>query len=249
MKLLFLDIETAPHQGFVWGLFKQNVYMDQIAEAGYTLCWAAKWKGSKEVIFNGLNRSSNKEMLEHAHSLMDEADVICHYNGRRFDVPILNQEFLLHGMDPPSSYQQIDLLSTVRKNFRFPTNKLDYVAQYLGLGNKTKHKGMEMWRGCMEGEEKHWKVMERYNKQDVKLLEKVYYELLPWTQHPNVSLYHDGTEVECPSCGSKHLQSRGHYTTKTQRYKRFQCQNCHSWSRQRTSDLTPAKRQSIIAPL
>ncbi len=35
-----------------------------------------------------------------------------------------------------------------------------------------------------------WKVMEKYNKQDVLLLEKVYDRLLPWIKsHPNHHLF------------------------------------------------------------
>ena len=92
------------------------------------------------------------------------------------------------GLDPPSQFKQLDLLQTTRQQFRFPSNKLDYVSQQLGLGSKTKHMGMEMWRDCMDGCPKAWKIMKRYNMQDVRLTEKYYKRLLPWIKnHPNRS--------------------------------------------------------------
>ena len=43
MRILYLDIETAPNEGKFWGLFKQNIGTNQITKPGYTLCFAAKW--------------------------------------------------------------------------------------------------------------------------------------------------------------------------------------------------------------
>ena len=37
-RILLLDIETAPHRVFAWGLWGQDIYLDQIEEPGYTLC-------------------------------------------------------------------------------------------------------------------------------------------------------------------------------------------------------------------
>ena len=135
MKKLFLDIETAPSVVYVWGLFNQNVQLNQIVEPGYTLCWAAKWEHGKEIMFSSIQDGKEK-MVREIYDLLEEADVLVHYNGRKFDIPILNAEFVKLGLDPPSSYRHIDLLKTARSNFRFTSNKLDFVAQHLGVGGK-----------------------------------------------------------------------------------------------------------------
>jgi len=131
------------------------------------MCWAAKWHGEKEVLFDSVYKSAPRKMLTNIHKLMDEADAIVHYNGTKFDIPTLSQEFLQIGLKPPSPAKQIDILLTARKQFRFPSNKLDYVAQALGLGSKLEHKGMRLWRDCMDRKADAWKIMEKYNKQDV----------------------------------------------------------------------------------
>jgi len=237
MRILLLDIETSPNLVNVWGLFNQNVSINQIVKPGYTLCWAAKWLGSNETYFDSLYQSSNKKMLKTIYSLLEEADVVVHYNGTKFDIPTLNREFLLEGMTPPSTYKQVDLLRTVRDQFRFVSNKLDYVAKALGLGEKHHHKGQELWDGCMEDDPESWEVMQEYNVQDVNLLEKLYYALRPWIKnHPNQALY---TSVEgpiCPTCGSSRLVKRGKATTTIGVYTRYKCKDCGKWSRTRKTE-------------
>lgn len=75
-------------------------------------------------------------MLKQIHALLNEADAVVHYNGAKFDIPTLNKEFILHGLPPPAPYKQIDLLRTARSQFKFPSNKLDYIAQALDLGKR-----------------------------------------------------------------------------------------------------------------
>lgn len=231
MNLLLLDVETAPNLCHVWGLWQQNVGLPQIIDSGYVLCWSAKWLGTNEVYHMNLHDYTAKKMLKGIHTLLDKADAVIHYNGTKFDIPTLNKEFLLYNLAPPKPYKQIDLLKTARSQFRFPSNKLDYVSQALGLPGKTKHRGHQLWIDCMNGDEKAWEEMKEYNINDVFILEEVYKKLLPWIKnHPNQNLYSDEEHV-CPNCGGKHLQKRGFAYVITGMYRQYQCQTCGSWSR------------------
>jgi predicted PolB exonuclease-like 3'-5' exonuclease len=181
-------------------------------------------------MFDSIQKSGKQKMLDSVHKLLDEADAIVHYNGSRFDIPILHKEFLLSGMPPPAPSKQIDLLQVARRQFRFVSNKLDYVSQALGLGSKTEHEGHALWVKCMNDDRKAWKVMEEYNKNDVVLLEKVYDKFKAWIKnHPNHNAY--SANACCPNCGSNKLQKRGTAITTTRHYQRFQCQQCGTWSR------------------
>lgn len=229
MKILLLDIESSPNTAHVWGLWQQNVSINQLMESSYVLCYAAKWYGEKEVMFDSVHQSRPKTMLKGIHGLLNDADAVVHYNGTKFDIPTLNKEFLLHSFNPPSPYKQIDLLRVVRSNFRFPSNKLDYVAQRLNLGKKHEHEGHELWVKCMNGDKDAWKRMEKYNIQDVVLLENLYGHLLPWIKsHPNHNLFSDGHV--CPNCSSSSLQRRGTAISSTGTYQRYQCRSCGTWS-------------------
>lgn len=247
MKILLLDIETAPNKVYTWGLFKQDIALNQIVEPGYTLCWAAKWYGQDKIMFSSVYGDGKSKMLQRIYDLINEADAVIHYNGTKFDMPILNQEFLVEGFSPPSPVIQIDLLNTAKRRFRLLSNKLNYVSEYLGLGSKVKHKGMDLWRECMEGDKQAWKTMEAYNKQDVVLLEQVYDILRPWVpNHPNHALFSDGEEPVCPNCGGKHLQRRGLYYTKTMTYQRYHCQDCGAWTRERTTNMDKDQKKSVL---
>lgn len=244
MKILLLDIETAPNLVHVWGLWNQNVGTPQIIDSGYVLCWAAKWLGEEKVFFSSIYHDGPKQMLKNIHKMLDEADAVVHYNGTKFDIPTLNKEFLLYNLKPPAPYKQIDLLKTARSQFKFPSNKLDYIAQALELGKKIKHIGHELWIQCMANNEDAWKIMEEYNKQDVVLLEKVYYKLLPWIKgHTNYNLY-DSTLV-CPTCSSKHYQKRGYAVNITTKYQRYQCSDCGSWFRD-TKNVGPKPGERFV---
>lgn len=240
MKILLTDIETAPNKAYVWGLFDQNVAINQLEASSYVLCWAAKWLGDSEMQFGSVRTGGNRRMLRRVHKLLDEADVVVHYNGLKFDIPTLNKEFIKHGFNPPAPYKQVDLLQVCRRAFRFESNKLAYVSAALEIGAKVKNEGFELWVKCMKGDAAAWKRMERYNKGDVRLLEKLYLRLRPWIEkHPNFSAHAAG--LCCPKCGSENVHRRGVQVARMQTYNRFQCQVCATWFR----GNKPAKRTNV----
>lgn len=239
MKILLLDIETAPNTAYVWGIWQETIPLARVIESGGVLCYSAKWLDSDEIYFDSIHKSTKKSMLRGIHGLLCEADAVIHYNGARFDIPILNKEFLLAGMLPPSPYKQIDLLRVARDKFRFLSNKLDYVAQQLGLGKKHET-DFQLWVQCMNKDDEAWQRMEDYNTQDVLLLEKVYYKFRPYiTNHPNVGVY--TASSVCPNCGSTDHQKRGYSYTSACKYQRYQCNGCGHWFREATMDKTRPK--------
>lgn len=252
-KVLLLDIETAPGIAYWWSLFDRYIPVDRIVEPGYTLCYAAKWLGEKDVEFRSLPADGKDALLDRAWELLSEADVVIHYNGRKFDIPTLNREFVQTDYLPPVEFKQIDLLEVVRKQFRFSSNKLDFVAEQLGLGTKVKHRGFELWKECMdENHPNHaqaWAEMEEYNVRDVALLEDLYEVLRPWVHnHPNLGLFARQQEHGhiCPHCESTNVIKQGIRRTQTRTYQRFQCLDCGSWSRGRKSLHMPP--DSILVP-
>jgi len=175
-----LDIETTPLQVYTWGLWDQNIGINQIIKDTEMMCFGAKWQGKKKITFKSVHHDGKEEMLKELHSMMEEADILIGWNSAAFDHKHIKREFLEAGMTPPSIVKDLDLMSVVKANFKFPSNKLDYVAQTLGVGAKVKHSGFELWIKCMEGDNKAWAEMKRYQIQDVNLLEELYQVLLPW---------------------------------------------------------------------
>ena len=235
MKALAIDIETVFATAGVWGLYDQNVAINQVLDPGGMICWAAKWIGQEKMHFA---KKGDKGFLTKLHDLLNEADCIVSYNGQRFDMRKINREFLVAGMKPPAPYKHVDLLKVVKKQFAMLSNKLDWVSRELGIGEKIKHEGFPLWIKCAAGNREAWKQMRSYNEQDVLLLEQLYDRLLPWiNSHPNKSL--EAGMPCCTNCGSHNLQRRGYHVTKTARYARLACQDCGSWMRQRAAAASP----------
>ena len=87
----------------------------------------------------------------------------------------------------------------------------------------------------------------KYNIQDVKLLEDLYNELLPWIKnHPNHALYMDTTRPVCTNCGSYHVVKKGLEHTLTQSYQRYKCKDCGAPLRGRTTVLPKEKREHVL---
>jgi uncharacterized protein YprB with RNaseH-like and TPR domain len=238
VKVLFLDLETTPMTAHTWGLWDQNISINQILDHTEVMCFGAKWKGKDKVIFKSSHHHGKKEMLQEIHKLIDEADAVVGWNSAAFDMKHLNREFLEAGMFPPSPTRDIDLMRAVKAKFKFPSNKLDYVAQKLGVGAKVKHSGFDLWIKCMAGNNKAWKEMKEYQIQDVELLVELYDKLLPWIPaHPNTALY-DDVEGGCTSCSSLRLERRGFAISSTGKYQRYQCKDCGSWMKGSKSEAT-----------
>lgn len=232
MKILTLDIETTPNLGHIWGLWNQNIGLSQLLESGSIFAFAAKWYGDKDVHFYSDYHTGHDEMVRAAHGLLNEADVVVHYNGTKFDMKWLRTAFKQAGLPRHKPVQEIDLLRVVRKEFYLPSYKLQYVANsFLGLGSKTPHTGHDLWIKTMAGDPKAWALMRKYNIQDVKLTERVYDELKPWIRnHPNPALYSEDGVRRC-ICGSTRVQKRGFYYTEQSKFQQYACMKCGKWRR------------------
>jgi DNA polymerase elongation subunit (family B) len=230
-KVLLVDIETAPIEGFVWGLWDNNLSLNQIKTDWNMLSWAAKWLHKSEVMYDDASRTprNDKKISKSLAALVQEADVIITHNGISFDRKKWNARFVKHGMKPPKDFKHIDTLRIAKKHFDFTSNKLEYLAEFLGAKvKKFQHKdfpGFELWVECLKGNKKAWKEMKKYNKQDVLALEQVYKRLIPWDSSLDFSIYEDHCNLVC-SCGSTSFHEDGYRYTNKGKYKRFECKKC-----------------------
>jgi len=255
-RILIFDIETAPNRASVWGMWKQNIAQNQVLQYGYVLCYAAKWLGEDRVLMDALPfyKEYNKDMendymvCKSLWELLDKADIVIAHNGGSFDVPIMNTRFCFHGMKPPSPYKVIDTLKIAKAQFRFPSNRLDSIGAYLGVGRKVENSGMDLWNGCRDGDLDSWAQMGEYNIGDVELLEQIYLKLRPFDKmHPNVGIYDRTATKRCTVCGSEDLVVGENVYTNLSSFTSYQCSCCGHWNRERINHFGIAKRQKLLS--
>jgi DNA polymerase elongation subunit (family B) len=231
MRLLTIDIETRPNEVYTWGLWDQNVAINQIKRAGGLLCFAAKFHDSREMVFRSLWADGERGMARKLYDLFCEADAVAGWNSDKFDVRWIQAQFLKCGMSKSSPFAKIDLMRSVKRQVALPSYKLDYVAQWLGVGRKVDTGGFELWTRVLAKEPAAQKLMRKYNINDVRLTEAVFDKLNAkgWVLGmPNASI--DGGDI-CPNptCGSDRRQQRGYNKSKTRKYARYQCIDCGTW--------------------
>lgn len=232
-RILIYDLETGPNLAYTWGKYQQDVL--EFEKEWQLLSVAYKWLGEKEVHAFGGDKFTEEILVTRLHQLFSEADIVIAHNGDNFDQRMANAKFIEYGLTPPEPYKSIDTKKVAKKYFRFNSNKLDDLGRVLGLGRKIQTGGFSLWMGCLMGDQKSWDKMLRYNKQDVKLLEKIYLKLRPWIDnHPGINII-DNIIDGCPKCGSRKLHRRGVRHTKVATTQRFQCQKCGGWSHSRLS--------------
>jgi hypothetical protein len=226
-KILILDLETKPATAYVWRLFKENVGLEQLEDPGGVICVGLKWLGERETFFFSEWEHGHRGMSLGVHSMLSEADAVVTYNGDKFDLPKLTSCFLQHDLKLPPPLTSIDLYKTVRNKLGLISNRLQFVAEFLGVGQKVKHEGFSLWKKVMAGDPAAQRKMQRYCLGDVRLTERVYKKLRPYIiNHPHLGLV---GRTGCGACGSDHTQSRGYRRTKSFLIQRIQCQTCGSW--------------------
>lgn len=231
-NILCIDIETRPLVVYSWGLFDQHHSLNQIVDEGGTMCFAGKWYGDRTVTFRADWDVGHDEMIAEAWRMLDQADIVVGYNHRNFDIKHLHREFIKAGWGPPSPHKDIDLLQVARRRFKFPSNKLDWVARELDIGRKIDLCGQELWTGCINGDLACQKTMEEYNRHDVVLTEELYDRLRGWIpNHPNLNMYRAERVSGCDQCGGTELEEAGFHYTPTRAYKQWRCSSCGGYSR------------------
>lgn len=234
-RVLVLDIETLPGRKRFWRMGEEDWSIESIIDDWMLLGWAAKWlfqptHMSQILTPKEAHERNDKRLAESLWKLLDKADVVIAHNGDNFDLPKINYRLLIHDMLPPSPYQTVDTKATASKVFGSTSNKLDWLAQKLGVGRKN-HTDYSLWVRCEAGEPDALKYMQEYNILDTYVLEDVYVKLRPWIKHPNMSMFSiaDPDKLVCGRCTSDDLDLIGTYPAKkgeASLFDTYRCNHC-----------------------
>jgi uncharacterized protein YprB with RNaseH-like and TPR domain len=220
-RILLWDIETSdldPH----WGTI---------------LCIGYKWLGEKKVHLISVRdfetaHFDDKGVVQGFREVLETADIEVTHNGTLFDKPFLQSRMLykknVKGLPVTKHYlpqiAPVDTYMASKSKLR-GSKALDKLARFLGCNVTKTRVEPEVWLEAQRGDKKALKYVEDHCVKDVLVLEEVYLKVRPMMKrHPKVGAY--GTH----SCGSRHFQSRGTYSTTSKGLmKRFECQGCGGW--------------------
>lgn len=236
VRILIYDIETMFMEGSFWRLNKQFLSYAQIVQHSHMICWAAKWLGEDKVRSDSMQHDGDdKRITATLSDMINDADVIVAHNGNRFDLPVIRTRIIKHAIPPLLHVQTYDTCIRARYLFQFPSNRLDDLGDYLGLGRKVQHEGLDLWKKCNEGDPKAWAKMVKYCRGDVKLLEKVYLAMRPHDpRHPNVQVISGQDVLRCRVCGCTALTMTAQPArTSASEFDQYTCDNCGAPMRSR----------------
>ena len=189
-RVLIYDIETSYNIVKSWRVgYNLNINPGDILHERKIICISYKWLGEEQIYNLSWDKNQcDKFMIEQFIEVLNEADLIVSHNGDNFDLPWIKTRALYHGLSMLVNYKQFDTLKVAKRKFNFNSNKLDYISEFLGFGNKIKTE-MKLWddiilKKCPIAMDK----MLVYCDMDVELLEKVYNKLIYW-ENP---MFHTG---------------------------------------------------------
>jgi hypothetical protein len=240
-KILLWDVETLPSIAFAWGMWKQNIAGHQIIKPGNSLiCISYKWLNSTKVytisagddkrLFAKDPYACSGGVAERFIPILNKADFAVAHNGDKFDYRILKAQSVINNL-PSFRVRKVDTLKMAKSIGMFPKgNKLDNLADVLGVEMKNKT-NFQMWADiAMRSDRAQLDKMVNYCEQDVRVLEQVFMKLWPHceTMLPNIHTLAGGgrTVVACDRCGSESFVKNGRYIKNVLVYQRHLCNQC-----------------------
>ena len=205
IRRLFFDIETSPMIVYSWRVgWKLTIPTDNIIEDWKIICISYKWEHEEKVKnFTWDKNHCDKKMLEDFIKIANTADELVAHNGDRFDIKKIRTRCIFHRIPTFPKYRTLDTLKKAKSGFNFNSNRLDYIAKFLGVGAKLDHEGFNMWVKCMQGDKQALKDMVKYCDMDIIVLEDVFLTLQSYIKpNTHAGVIHGNMKHSCPTCGN-----------------------------------------------
>jgi len=206
VKRLFFDIETSAMIVYSWRIgWNITLSPENIIQDWKIICISYKWEGEDKVYTLDWGKEMcDKKLLEEFIKVANTADELVGHNGDRFDLKKIRTRCINHRIPMFPNYRTLDTLKKAKSGFNFNSNKLDYIAKFLGVGAKLEHEGFNMWVKCMQGDKDALKAMIKYCEMDIIVLEDVFLTMQNYIK-PNIHAGVLGNNLKhsCPSCGSE----------------------------------------------
>jgi len=237
--ILCVDIETTAGIYYGWRLGKQHVDWTRIKKEPVIccICWSINGGKVQSATFdmskydiNAYDDKSDYEIVKFIINIINSADLVVAHNSP-FDIGFIRNRIVKHRL-PDIAPILIDDTYLKMKLVGMQSHKLDYMLRYLGIGEKRKHEGLDMWKKVSNKDKHALSEMVKYCKDDVEGLRELYNYIKPYIKsNLNLAVFYGKPDI-CPKCSTEETIIRhGYHTTQTGRFQRYQCTACGWWGR------------------
>lgn len=235
---LYVDIETSLMFAGFWQPGQQYVGTQQIIKEREVMVIGYAWDDDPAQAmtfdmenYDLLQRDDNADlsMLQRFSEIYSEADLIIGHNVKAFDIAVMRARLIKHRL-PDFAPTLIDDSYKQLKGIGFSGKSLDYITQFLGIGQKEDHP-LSLWMNiALHKSQEDLNKMVTYCLGDVLNNRKMYKTLQPYVKSSlNMAVFY-GDNQRCPNCGAEDsLVIRGHRQNKLGKYTRYYCKDCGTY--------------------
>ena len=215
-RIAFWDLESSLMQGLHFGLWQQNISMRRVTKQTHLLSASFAFNDEEVQGFRltpeQVKTGDDFDLVCKVVEAVNNCDLMVTFNGKKFDVKLLNTRAIFWGLPPVKTPKHIDLFEQSKRVFKFPSNSMQNVSMYLGENGKLETSGSNLWERCAEWEnyeecEKALIEMVTYGNQDIEATRDLYKRFQGWMKGvPNLGVItNEVTEnktLRCIHCGS-----------------------------------------------
>ena len=215
-RLLIWDLESSLLEGYFFRIWQENIPMRRIKKQAHLLSASFAYNDEHvqgyRLTPEQVRTGDDFDVVCKVVEAVNNCDLMVTFNGKRFDVKLLNTRALFWGLPPVKAPKHIDLFEQSKRVFKFPSNSMQNVSMYLGEKGKLETSGSNLWERCAEWEnyeecEKALIEMVTYGNQDIEATRDLYKRFQGWMKGvPNLGVItNEVTEnktLRCIHCGS-----------------------------------------------
>lgn len=254
-RIAILDVETSAVLSWHFDRWNINISENHVeVEGGNVMVASYKWLGEDEThaVYmkpSELKRMDDKRIIQCMYKIYEEADAIVMHNGKKFDNKVIQTRGIYHGLGKLPTVKIIDTLQIAKKHMKLPSNRLDSIGKYFGIGRKVPNDGIELWKRVQKGDVESMQTMVTYCVGDVNLLESVFKKLaVLGIDGFKAAQYFSDEILRCNVCGSTEVELTGKFVySGVGKFKEYHCADCGAITRDRKNIHSTAKRKSLLA--
>jgi uncharacterized protein YprB with RNaseH-like and TPR domain len=128
----------------------------------------------------GSDITDDKVLVKAIRDAVSEYDIWVTWNGKLFDVPVLNGRLIFHGLEPLPPKMHIDLMyKATGGSVRIGRRSLQSVSEYFDVPNRKTPLSVRIWDRAMSGDEAAYSLIAEHCDADVLVTRDVFNVLKP----------------------------------------------------------------------